>query len=260
MEITLKEIAWDAKEINFIDSEIFTEGNLIQPPFTWRTLIVIDKNICLFYRTPIAKESGVLRLVRSSQDLCNSESFDQEVIAQLQDLRDLNLRLIDQQENILLSGLWAGDSFKWEVNFPMAKTQKKTLQPEKLMSSAAYEEDILKVHRGVTESIGDWEQRYSDGDAHFCHRVSKDCEDSQAFDCEKCRFGWIEVVDHFCPQGGSKICGRNLCGQRGEPACPRGRSFLEENVDGPCFADSTAGFCEPGLTTSCDENDVLICL
>lgn len=261
MEISLKEFAWSAKNVEL------GEASLTQPPFTWRLVLKLDSQICLLYRTPLGDDLGVLRLVKSSQLPCTSEAFDEPLIHELLQVKDLSLRplpkresFLEQEKEVLVQGAWMDQGFEWKLKYPYAALAKPAKKPEKLMSSASYQDNVLQLFHETQNTLGTWDQRYSDGDFSFCHRVNQDCEDVQEYQCDRCRFGWVEVVDHFCPQGGSKICGRNRCGERGEPACPRGRSFLEENVDGPCFTDSTAGFCGPGLSTSCDENGVLICI
>jgi hypothetical protein len=264
---TLRELTWEAQSIEFHDEKMFSDQILLLPPFTWRLLLSLDTNICLFYRTPLDSDTGTLRIVQTKERPCFGESYDEFLIAELNNIKDLGFKKVArresylQQENeILISAQWRQSTFEWKLNFPLVKSTKDLENPEKLMSSAVYLGNTLNPFIKSNKLIGSWEQRYSDGDFSFCHRVDKDCQDIVEFKCSECRFGWVEVVDHFCPQGGSKICGRNRCGERGEPACLRGRSFLEENVDGPCFADSTAGFCGPGLSIVCDENQILICL
>lgn len=265
--LTLQESFWAATDLKIHDEKIFFEDEIKHPSYTWRLLFAVDHNLCLFYRTPLEEDSGTLRWVKSNERPCFEQSYDDQLIAQLEEIKSLKLTKVTKRESFLqlekdliLSGSWKEKDFAWNLSAPLVQEQKKITSPEKLMSSSSYRGDILSVFTAQGPLRGSWEQSYADGDFHFCHRVDKDCQDKTEFHCDQCRFGWVEVVDHFCPQGGSKICGRNRCGERGEPACPRGRSFLEENVDGPCFADSTAGFCAPGLSTICDENQVLICL
>lgn len=267
-ELILKEKFWEARSLEFNAPMMFLDKEVKDPPFTWRLLLTIDKKDCLFYRTPLEEEKGILRLVRADENECSGDSYTQEVIAEIEQVKNLSLHKIVKRESYLqkerdyqVKVKINHKDFAWQLIAPQVEAGlKKSFKPELLMSSASFQYNGVKEWLNDKLVRGDWEQRYSDGDFQFCHRVNKDCEDVEEFSCEECRFGWVEVIDHYCPQGGSKICGRDRCGERGEPACLRGRSFLEENVDGPCFADSLAGYCGPKLNTVCDENGVLICL
>ena len=97
----------------------------------------------------------------------------------------------------------------------------------------------------------------------YCHKVDGNCSDVVENTCHFCRYGHFEVVDHTCPQGGSKFCGEGRCGGRGEPACLRGRFYTtihERFQENPCQEHSPVGYCLPGLHPFCDENNILVCL
>ncbi len=92
-----------------------------------------------------------------------------------------------------------------------------------------------------------------------CHELNESCEIVQHFRCDQCRYGWFETVGGKCTGIKDKFCGRNHCGSKGQPACPRGQNYNQFDFHVNCSNDSTTGFCEKGLKTICDDN-VLICI
>lgn len=110
------------------------------------------------------------------------------------------------------------------------------------------------------EDIGKRNDSYIESRITFCHRVDKKCNNITKNTCNKCKFGFYEVVDFSCSQGGSKICGINNCGKKGEPACKRSGISNMNPIMNFCYDGSPAGFCQPGLLTICDGRGILICL
>lgn len=106
--------------------------------------------------------------------------------------------------------------------------------------------------------LGDFFDSYQQQNAIICHDIDDNCKEVSAFECHKCKFGWFETIRANCEQGGPKFCGLNRCGEKGEPACLKGKKLIKEEM--PCYNDSKLGFCSPGLHTVCDENKILICL
>ncbi len=100
------------------------------------------------------------------------------------------------------------------------------------------------------KNLGKLSDRFSLGTAVRCSQVNKDCEELGENRCHNCRYGWYEVVDFQCPQGGSKFCGQNHCGEKNEPACPRGTRVV---------ALEDAGICQSDLEPRLNEEKILIC-
>jgi len=87
--------------------------------------------------------------------------------------------------------------------------------------------------------IGKLTDRFSLKTAQECRHINKNCQQVGEDNCERCRFGWYQVVDYNCPQGGARFCGQNHCGEKNEPACPRGSRVVEEDDLGICQSDLT---------------------
>ena len=112
--------------------------------------------------------------------------------------------------------------------------------------------------------MGKKNDRYIDRNAILCHGFDENCKEVKKFECERCRYGWYEVSGYNCPQGRRKYCGRNLCGQRGAPACVRGESVLTMELRSKrgldfCRMGQGAVYCQVGLVAQCDLNGILIC-
>lgn len=98
--------------------------------------------------------------------------------------------------------------------------------------------------------LGKISDRFSQGSAIRCEQVNKDCQTVGENRCDDCRYGWYEVVDFQCPQGGSKFCGQNHCGEKNEPACPRGIKVVDLE---------DAGICQNDLEPKANADKILIC-
>lgn len=263
--LKLKEVMSTAEQIDSPLYSPFDEGELRTPVGVWLWLMEIDSSYCLFYRTPLGKKLGALRLNKKNESGCR-EAFSENVMVELEDVESLEFVELNHRERKLgrlqewvIKGESEEKAFRWRIFAPLIATEKGKV-PEKLSSFSARTVKPVEAYRQSRKGL--YDQRYADGKATFCHRVDENCEDIEDFSCRSCRYGWYEVVDYSCPQGGSKLCGPSRCGRRGEPACPRG---LEENSKARseavvCEKGSKAGLCEQGLETHCDENNVLICL
>jgi hypothetical protein len=98
--------------------------------------------------------------------------------------------------------------------------------------------------------LGRLSDRFSRGSSIRCEQVSKDCRTIGENRCDECRYGWYQVVDYQCAQGGSKFCGQNHCGEKGEPACPRGSKVVSVEE---------AGICQNDLTAVLNADHILVC-
>jgi hypothetical protein len=209
-------------------------GDLNWPPYIWKRVLKTEEH-CLWYRTPHDEEPGILRLVRST--ICDSESYELEYLVELRDITELR---INRRMSLRFEFTYKRDH---RLSFAVS-----TLNLQE-------HDRALEIHSGPPLP----QTRISSG--AFCRRVNEECEIVIEDQCQLCEQGWIQIIDYHCPLGGSRLCATDHCGARGEPACPRGtRHLIGEIPQTLCFENSDAGFCEIGLTTSCDERGILICL
>jgi len=264
--LKLKEVMAEAERFDSPLFSPFEVKKLSHPVGTWLWLMQIDSDYCLFYRTPLnERRPGMLRLNRRPEPGCR-EAFTENIIVELDEIQNLSFVEISHRRRKLgprqewdIKGEHGGVAFIWKIFSPLV-TNESVKAPKKLSSFSS--RTIKPIEAYLKPRKGEFKKRYSDGEVTFCHQVNESCESVTPFTCQSCRYGWYEVVDHDCPLGGSKICGPSRCGQRGEPACPRGLDHIKKKRSEivVCEKGSTAGFCEEGLETHCDENQVLICL
>jgi len=243
--------------ISFNDK--LARGNLTslnRPSNTWIELAsgnFQSYKVCLTYKTPFRKKSGVLMLSRKSID---SSCFGKG-------------HSLYQFEVSHLSGVWSNESKIYlgeertiihpkTLFFRLISKGKKILVRIPLenidkQEKTIFTEDVLE--RGI-KPIGKRLDSYAKKTAKLCRNIDESCNVIGKDTCAMCAYGWFEVIGHGCEAGGRRYCGSSKCGQRGQPACLKGKMFLEKNN---CVMGSKAGFCAPGLTTYCDTNKVLIC-
>ncbi len=117
-----------------------------------------------------------------------------------------------------------------------------------------------KVYKFSRSINGLFTDRYSDRTAKRCHHVDKNCNTLEKYSCDRCRWGWFETVGSECSMGGTKFCGVDRCGEKGEPACLRGNYLGSVNKHIQCKDKSLYGHCQEGLQARCDGDGVLVCL
>lgn len=232
------------------------------PPATWILLLKSTlneeyKESCLFYR------AGEVRMVRKEN--C-SQDYDNPVVSE-KHKKEESLKMSFSEKDSLLSIEVGAKSMSFDL--PSFKSFKSSYD---LLSDGSPKGRLSYISLSGTSSlkakrklVGNFSDNYRDGSAELCHQVDRSCQNVTENNCSSCRYGWYEVVDYHCPQGGSKYCGVNRCGDQGQPACPRGeiaasRLLGESEILEWCSKDSAAGFCQQGLSAHCDGNGILICL
>ena len=223
------------------------EGKILaEPKGIWHQILKARER-CLFYKTPFREEGEI----RSGNDCSNAYS---------------NRLLFSGVKNFQVEY----KRFKTVLEFETDKEHRMELihfnkQEETLWER--YDPPVNKSYRtGLLiggwpleeEQKGNFRDNYKDGSSPLCHRVDRDCQNVLEYSCDQCRFGFFEVADFKCPQGGSKYCGRSRCGEPGMPACLRGYRANHVEVS-RCVDGWEAGFCQEGLQRICDENGVLVC-
>lgn len=210
------------------------------------------QNDCLYYRTPFKEKKGELSLVRQFRQECQ-ELKEGKVIVSLANISDLmiskkNHRLTFSylKENEFVTSTYPLIDLKGNIKHEKYRPPKK----DSLYSNLK----ILKLNTdtfdAVNPNLGSINDSFALGSAIRCHQVSKDCKDIKENICDRCRYGYYEVVDYQCPQGGSKYCGINRCGEKNAPACVRGQEKYDE---------STQGICNPDLTPVMNADGMWVC-
>jgi hypothetical protein len=212
------------------------------------------KTHCVYYQVPYKKIQGIIKILESKNDGPCLEVDSGESWLELRDVKDLRVKL----ENFKLSLDFTINNQKKSWSFLLPNIEEglihekyQPVKQRKLYSGMTFlrisNESFLNQNNKYLGKLSD---RVSRGSSIRCHQVDKNCENVGENRCDECRYGWYQVVDFQCPQGGSKFCGQSHCGEKNEPACPRGIKVVDaENL----------GICQNDLSPVWNADHVLIC-
>lgn len=215
-----------------------------------------QKRFCLFFQRPYKKSRGQLWL--SFVNIADECAIGIDSLRTI-GIEKFSVQFVNKNTHILMTS-----AFKEKENvqkIPLLnfkeKLSLKYAESEKISGFSP----LLQLENNKIKpfKIGSREDSFLKKSAKRCHQVNEDCETVGENLCEFCRYGWYDVVDFACPQGSSKFCGENKCGEKGEPACPSGKKVFGIEGVSLCFDDSEAGFCQGELRPVCNDENILIC-
>lgn len=262
---------------------LWKEGKAIRGvPLTWVSLMRIEfmeedakssRVHCLNYRLPHLKkgQTGTLKVVEiSKNELCQNSFFESSFseLARVEKFNfsinnytlSLNIKMKSQKEEIAL-------------RFPLMNLESpEQFTKEKFANSATIRKNIgvsyWPLKDGTLQSKskilevkmqGEIDSSFPDHTTIKCQTIDDNCSLVGKSTCDRCRYGWFEVIDSRCSTRFSRYCGPNRCGEKGWPACLRGNEHFSTENEQVCFTGSKVGFCKKGLTTHCNSG-TLICL
>lgn len=212
------------------------------------------KTHCVYYQVPYKKISGFLKIVeRKSKSGCTQASSDEPWL-RIIDIKDLAVKL--ENFKLIMSFKLKDQKIEWNFLLPnlqagLLHEKYQPVREKKLYPGMTFlkvtEDSFDQVHNKYLGRLGD---RVSRGSAIRCLQVDKSCRQVGENRCDECRYGWYQVVDYNCPQGGTRFCGQNHCGEKNEPACIRGSKVVD---------DEDLGICQSDLTAVFNADHVLIC-
>lgn len=212
------------------------------------------KTHCVYYQVPYKKISGKLSVEEKKNEGACAETASGDSWVEVDNIKDFKMVLDNYRLHFDFDK--AGKKVQWSFLLPNIENglvhEKYEPQKEKKWKSG------LSFQRINSDSflnqnnkyLGKLSDRMSKGTSIRCQQIDKNCHVVGEDRCDECRFGWYQVVDYNCPQGGSKFCGQNHCGEKGEPACPRGSKIVAEGEEGICQSD---------LTPVMNADHILIC-
>ena len=213
-------------------------ATLSRPRGVWFRLLRAD-DYCLFFKTPVEEvKGGQLRLVADCTSVYAKDYFSLEGISQFQ--------MSVEEGKTFFSFVREGRKKTWEIS----RFNDLAFRPFK-----RYDSPFLK---GALLNGWPVKQKKIVGNV-ICHQVDSKCRDIKKNNCHLCPNGHFEVVNFNCPQGGSKYCGQNRCGENNALACPRGFSANRVRIKS-CQSNWSAGFCQKGLRSICNSKGELICV
>ena len=240
-----------------VSPSIDQANEILRPPSAWVPLLEFKRynelgqsSDCLIYRTPYKKQLGKLKLISlAANDSC-SQLVDPNgalAVAEIDEIDSLKAALNLKDSSFALEWRHQGNLFRHQFRFLNSVPKNGMLV---LTADNAFPSGNL---------LGKLTDRYGDQSAVICHQVDENCIGLSENTCDRCRYGWYSTANTHCPQGATKICGINRCGEVGEPACPRGIDYRIYKIDYTCIDDSPAAFCQQGLRVVCDGKKNLIC-
>jgi hypothetical protein len=212
------------------------------------------KTHCLYYQVPYKKIPGELIVTELINEATCPEAAGENPWLQVSGIEKLTIKL----ENYKLSFNFEKSKKKvsWEFLLPNLEDgiyheKYQPVKDKKLYSGLSFlrinDESFLNQQNRYLGKLSD---KMSNGSSIRCLQIDKNCNTVGENRCDECRYGWYQVVDYNCPQGGSKFCGQNHCGEKNEAACPRGTKVVG-GID--------AGICQSDLTPVANADHILIC-
>lgn len=199
------------------------------------------KTHCVYYQVPYKKIPGIIKIEELKTDTTCSEVSSGDSWLEVRDAKDLTATL--SQFKLSFSFKVKEQKVSWSFPLPniedgLIHEKYQPVKEKKLFPGMSF----LRITDESFENqnnkyLGKLNDRMSRGSAIRCQQVDKNCQNIGENRCDECRYGWYQVVDYNCPQGGSKFCGQNHCGEKNEPACPRGSKVVEGDELGICQND-----------------------
>lgn len=227
--------------------------------FLFKMLLPADgglslKTHCVYYQVPYKQIPGKLTVEEYKNDERCPETSSGTSFLELDDLK--NLKVTYEKFRLLFSFEKDKQKISWSFLLPNLEgnlIHEKYAPVKELKWKSGM--TLLRVNADTflnqhNKYLGKLNDRMSLGTAIRCEQVDKNCNIVGENRCGECRYGWYQVVDYQCPQGGSKFCGQNHCGEKGEPACPRGTKVV---------AEDELGICQSDLTPVWNADHILIC-
>jgi hypothetical protein len=204
------------------------------------------KTHCVYYKVPYKNILGELKIIeQKNEGKCETVSVEKSLY-EISGLSEFRINL--KQFKLELYFKYKNNLKSWKFNLPNISNgfQHQKYQASKdirlypgLIFLKTSEKSFDQVN---SKYLGKLNDRMSTGDVIRCQQVNKMCQTIGENRCDSCRYGWYAVVDYNCPQGGTKFCGQNHCGEKNEPACPRGIKTVSDLESGICQNDLTAVF------------------
>lgn len=192
-------------------------GKIIdRPASAWVNVLVFKENLnfwCLNYKVSSKDKLGVLKLSLRNKK-CIDEFFITKKAYLYSGIQDLKVTLKNKKMNLFYK--LAGKDMTRSIDLQ------------------SYDEDLIFFDQFVEKTI-------NSSDA--CHDFEKNCNETIAFECQRCRNGWSYGATSLCPSKRTKYCNENRCGAPNEKACSRGMQFQEIKALFGCQNDSLSAIC-----------------
>lgn len=209
---------------------------------------------CLVYKMPnIPNKSfeGALKWVEIPYDMDCDSALNLEPIKEWNNISTIKSSLHGNEFTIDLN---LKSSRRLRLNYQFYNL-KKTTQSKVIFSKFETQNKIPGVWILSQQTKGqNWEKLKPTDYLNFrdvnvnnpCGGVRSDCSLLESRCEELCPSGWF-WAPNGCPQGGSRYCGEDHCGEKGWPACLRGFGEINLSEKKDYKTDQSFVFCGEGL-------------
>ncbi len=239
-----------------LNPQVKLNEDIVNPPGMWLWIAELeflnhDLNrfrSCLYYRVPFTskKLKGILKLIHTTK------ACDQNYAADGPSYDNIKQVKLGEKNDLTIDG----------VVFNLVKKSDQQIAKRFAKASWAKQGLIPLVDEKKYFSLTSTEmtQNLVIKSGNLCHQVNEKCEEVSANLCHRCAEGFYEVLGNGCKKMANKYCGIDRCGQKNQPACLRGYQWSEEELSALCFHHNPVGFCQKGLSVTCNEKNEMICL
>jgi len=208
---------------------------------------------CLYFKMPTKEKGGILMIEENKNlnDCGETSGFKPKY--EIEDVVQVKYFFEDEKLKLNFEVKEGHQNKKITWSFPMININDGPSTFHKFLPEKKNKK--LPLLTIITSNEAQFEDnRYKDfasskGQVFRCRRLNSECQIAGEDLCEKCPYGSFPAVGEECATDYDRYCGPNFCGEKGEPACPRGLKTKESDDD---------GFCEEGSVPQF-ENSLLIC-
>lgn len=220
-----------------INEKIVGMDSLDLAPGTWHSAMRLSTrannferiDYCLLMKTPFDLDPGQARFVRAMN--FSAPCSDYLFAPAASNTLDFYNAVVDLEDSVLTIKL---DKETHRYSFINLSGLDVQVSPE---------DGASKAHRETLKA------------GEICLAVADDCSVSKDR-CGECEGGSHYIKNSACASAYSKVCGRDLCGQKGYYACLRGHAST--GIKDYCIQDSPVGFCSGDNRVGC-VNGTLVC-
>lgn len=247
-------------KVSWVSEHYQEDTAIVKPAGTWQVIMKVnflDQNFnevsdCVFYQVPSDENEGTLKVIANRSNVPCQNIIGEEEYASIDGIinfgyeRKFNL---NEKINLVLKI----DTHRLKYNF---LNYGKDEQQVELLSSSVKKTKNTGI---LISSDINYKVRYlNHADGKICFDVNHDCSVTIENTCHRCKLGFYKTVSSACKSHYREVCGQDLCGTKGNPACLRG--YLASGIESRnyCITDSPVGICQKGLRVVCI-NGTLLC-
>lgn len=249
-----------AREVSWASEHYRQNMAILTPKGTWQAILrvnFLDQNLnevsdCVFYRVPSENEEGKLKVVANPEIKSCQGLLAEEGYVEFEDIINFGYEYNDSlksKENLILKI----DTHDFKYDF---LNLKKKIKKHELLNSSASQTKIKGAV--ISSEINYKKEEVILKEGTICFDVQNDCKVIKKDECHLCEKGYYQTVSSACPRLFRKVCGKDRCGTKNNPACLRGYMASGLDPKAYCIQGSPVGICQKGLRVVCI-NNTLFC-